>query len=104
LNKHERAIELLEEANQLDPRNPVVMDALGNRLITGNMKDRGRKMLKEANELFKEMLNEGSLDTDDIGRAKRLASFLNDKDFIAEINKYVRCAKILDQKQTNNQN
>lgn len=86
--KHERAIELFEQANQLSDRNPVVMAALGERLLTGNKKERGREMQRQANELFKEMLKHGSLQLDDVGRAIRLASFLNDQGFVKELTKY----------------
>lgn len=87
-SNEDRAMELFEEANQLSDRNPVVMAALGDRLLTRNKKERGREMLREANELFREMLNHGSLQLEDVGRAIRLASFLNDQEFLTELGKY----------------
>lgn len=86
--KDERALELFEEANRLSPRNPVIMAALGDRLITRDQKERGREMLKQARDLFHEMLTHGSLALDDVGRAKRLAGFLNDNDFLGKLKEY----------------
>lgn len=82
------AMELLEEANQLSPNNPVVMSVLGDRLLTREQKDRGRQMLKDARDLFREMLHNGSLRQQDVGRSERLASFLNDKEFLKELEAY----------------
>jgi hypothetical protein len=45
-------------------------------------------MLKDARDLFKEMLHNGSLRPQDVGRSERLASFLNDKEFQRELEAY----------------
>jgi molecular chaperone DnaK len=82
------AMELLEEANQLSPNNPIVMSVLGNRLLTCEQRDRGRQMLSDARDIFREMLHNGSLRQQDLGRSERLASFLNDRAFQKELEAY----------------
>ena len=86
--RKDEAMELFEEANQMSPNNPVVMSVLGDRLLTRAQKDRGREMLKDARDLFREMLHNGSLRLQDVGRSERLASFLNDKEFQRELEAY----------------
>ncbi len=86
--RDDRALELLEEAHRVSPRNPVVMASLGDRLLTGNDAKRGRDMLAQALDLFREQMNHGSLDVSDIRRAKRLAGFFNDREFTDSLGKY----------------
>jgi predicted Zn-dependent protease len=86
--KKDDAMKLLEEAIQWSPNNPIVMSVLGDRLLTHDQKDRGRGMLKDARDLFREMLRNGSLKQQDVGRSERLATFLNDKKFLEELSVY----------------
>ena len=81
----EEAFTLLQEADRQSSGNPIVLEALGDRLIKRGQSQEGTEALKRALAGFRDWMERGVLDKDDRARAKRLAGKLKDQQFLKEL-------------------
>lgn len=83
--KSEKALGLLEEAKQLNPGNPIVLEAYGRECRTQGSEAEFESAYKEARTGFKQWLSAGNMDRHDIERAVRIAKHFDDKIFDREL-------------------
>ena len=80
-DKAEKALGLLEEAKQLNPGNPVVLEAYGRECRTHGRESDFESAYREASVRFKEWLATGDMNRHDVERALRIAKHFEDKIF-----------------------
>lgn len=81
----DKAFTLLEEARDLDPNNPIILEYLGQEQIAKGNKVEGEATRRKALDLFKEQLRRGDLREENIERADKGARYFADQGMLDEL-------------------